>query len=206
MEEVQRRSNPGFKDAFKMGPGSHEDDSSGIDELCLQQKGEHQGYDLEPTFSSQSCPFQEGLQNLSGSSTKRPPSSSHPFPTCGVLSLDTSGPFHQAPDIIGKAKYMLVGTLTWCVPKSSPIEEPEDEQEDLPDDAPILESGEVEEDEEVEKEGEGEREGEVNPMVAPGNAEEATWDGHEGIQNFPGRTKMEVKEILKFESFGWHCR
>ena len=88
--------------------------------------------------------------------------------------------FIKAPDIIGKAKYMLVGTLTWCVPKSSPIEEPEDEQEDLPDDAPILESGEVEEDEEVEKEGEGEREGEVNPMVAPGNAEEATWDGHGG--------------------------
>ena len=125
-------------------------------------------------------PFRKDCRICQEAQQRDHPHRRNPFPTCGVLSLDTSGPFHQAPDIIGKAKYMLVGTLTWCVPKSSPIEEPEDEQEDLPDDAPILESGEVEEDEEVEKEGEGEREGEVNPMVAPGNAEEATWDGHGG--------------------------
>lgn len=48
-------------------------------------------------------------------------------PLCGVLSLDTTGPFHQASDVEGKAKYILVGTLTWLVPCDSPLQEPEDQ-------------------------------------------------------------------------------
>ena len=61
-------------------------------------------------------------------------------PMCGVLSLDTSGPFKTAPDMIGKAKYLLVGTLTWMVPvKSSIPETPEDEDDSLPEGAPDFE-------------------------------------------------------------------
>lgn len=40
------------------------------------------------------------------------------FPTSGVLSMDTSGPLVKAPDLGGyKARYLLVGALTWAIPK-----------------------------------------------------------------------------------------
>ena len=148
-------------------------------------------------------PFRKDCRVCQEAQQRDHPHRRNPFPTCGVLSLDTSGPFHQAPDIVGKAKYMLVGTLTWCVPKSSPLEEPEDDQEDLPVDAPTLETGEEEIEDEIEKDldqfiqGDGEREREVNPMVAPGNVEDATWDGHEGdpelSQKDQGQGDFEVR-------------
>ena len=44
----------------------------------------------------------------------------------GVLSLDTTGPFIRAPDLSGyKAAYILVGVLTWTVPKDSKLKEDE---------------------------------------------------------------------------------
>ena len=59
-------------------------------------------------------------------------------PLCGVLSLDTTGPFHPAKDVEGNAKYILVGTITWLVPQDSPLQEPED-QPPLQEEPPELE-------------------------------------------------------------------
>ena len=42
----------------------------------------------------------------------------------GVLSVDTAGPFVRAYDAGGyKTAYILVGALTWTVPKGSPLKE-----------------------------------------------------------------------------------
>ena len=37
-------------------------------------------------------------------------------PRCGVLSLGTTGPFHEAADLQGKGKYVSVGEMTWMAP------------------------------------------------------------------------------------------
>ena len=96
-------------------------------------------------------------------------------PLCGVLSLDTTGPFHLAKDVEGKAKYILVGTLTWLVPHDSPLKEPEDQ--------PLPQEGSPELEEllrEIEEEKSQEREGVTEPTDhAPGSVEDATWDMEE---------------------------
>ena len=111
-------------------------------------------------------------------------------PMCGVLSADTSGPFHLAPDVVGNAKYMLVATLTWVVPKSSTLKEADDGEDPLPLEAPVIEC-EPDEDEEGEHEPSGDRlnlfeddqeeeKGHSHPTGALGNGEEPTRDSSGG--------------------------
>ena len=71
-------------------------------------------------------------------------------PLGGVLSLDTAGPLQKASDLGGyKARYLLVGVLTWKVPKESQrFQEPEVGQ--LEDGGPMLEEGAAEEQEAAE--------------------------------------------------------
>ena len=69
-------------------------------------------------------------------------------PKAGVLSIDVSGPFHEAPDLFRgtKAKYMLVGAFTW--PSQKTAEQRKKEKEDLwqvvadLEEAPEIEDGE----------------------------------------------------------------
>ena len=65
--------------------------------------------------------------------------------------MDTTGPFVRSPDAGGvKARYLLVGCLTWMVPvDSTKLKEPEVEEVD--DEAPILEEGETPDEEENEE-------------------------------------------------------
>ena len=57
-------------------------------------------------------------------------------PKGGVLSLDTTGPFKQAPDGDRTvAKFLLVGAFTWTFPKTSASKERLDDEPDLPPDA-----------------------------------------------------------------------
>lgn len=52
-------------------------------------------------------------------------------PLAGVLSLDTAGPLIPPYDQGGfLARYFLVGSLTWAVPKGKTEENPEDQVED----------------------------------------------------------------------------
>ena len=68
----------------------------------------------------------------------------------GVLSVDTTGPFREAPDLNyansgtpRKAKYLIVGAFTWFKPKS---EKEEDSKElEIPEGAPVIEEVEDEE-------------------------------------------------------------
>lgn len=75
------------------------------------------------------------------------PDKPHPgfkHPLCGALSLDTSGPFKLAPDIVGKSKYLLIGTLTWMLPITSPVHDLQqegplpEEAADLDEEVPAL--------------------------------------------------------------------
>ena len=75
----------------------------------------------------QHFPFRRDCQVCQESLQRDLPHKKVKHPLCGVLSADTSGPFHLAPDVVGKAKYMLVLTLTWMVPKTSHLKEPEDD-------------------------------------------------------------------------------
>ena len=60
-------------------------------------------------------------------------------PLGGVLSVDTAGPFIRAYDAGGyQSAYILVGALTWTVPKGSPLKEDE-VAEELEEGAPKIE-------------------------------------------------------------------
>ena len=55
-------------------------------------------------------------------------------PKAGVLSIDVTGPFKRASDLVrGEAKYMLVGAFTWQSIRARPLQpEPVEEEEDDP--------------------------------------------------------------------------
>ena len=40
-------------------------------------------------------------------------------PLCGVLSLDTAGPYKEGHDLVMKSRYLMVGAFTWLVPKGT---------------------------------------------------------------------------------------
>ena len=142
-------------------------------------------------------------------------------PRCGVLSLDTRGPFHEASDIEGKGKYVLVGALTWMVPGHSPLR---DDAQELPSVPPEALEMELEEKHEGGSGGEAlGDEGQLGePMleegvglgdvgeegilsVALGNAEEAPRDHRLGEPNHPqeeeegeGKEEKEDFEVRVF--------
>ena len=93
--------------------------------------------------------------------------------TGGVLSLDTSGPLVLANDMGGfKAKYMLVGVLTWAVRKDIKELKEEVEEGPLEPDAPRIEDKEEEQPEEKEDEVLDEEEGREEHEPAPKEEEE----------------------------------
>ena len=111
----------------------------------------------------------------------------------GVLSLDTAGPLELAADVDGsKAKFMLIGALTWLVHRDVPLKEdlPEDP---LPDDAPSLDD--IPQEEEEHEVGKGRDEsGQASSPDALGNVEDATRDV--GVEE-PGPDHQSVEEELK---------
>ena len=119
-------------------------------------------------------------------------------PLCGVLSLDTSGPFPEADDLEGKAKFILVGALTWMVPKDNKkLIEDIGENIPVPEDAPILEeTSEDFGDDDFLEEGKGEK---PSSCDAPGNVEDATWDVEDEGKNPVGEEKDEEKGEEKEE-------
>jgi len=71
----------------------------------------------------------------------------------GVLSVDTAGPFVRAYDAGGyKTAYILVGALTWTVPKGSPLKE--DDVEELEEEAPNFDAKKGEEQDQLQIEDE----------------------------------------------------
>lgn len=56
-------------------------------------------------------------------------------PRCGVLSLDATGPFHEAADLQGKGKYILAGALTWMAPVHSPLNDDDQDPSSIPPEA-----------------------------------------------------------------------
>ena len=64
----------------------------------------------------------------------------------GVLSLDLSGPFKRAKDILKgtHAKFLLVGVYTWIDPRPGGHPAPDEEEVEVPDEAPDLEEGDGE--------------------------------------------------------------
>ena len=66
-------------------------------------------------------------------------------PKAGVLSVDISGPFKEAPDLQKKkAKYLLVASFTWTA-RNQDGEEEVEEIPEVPPDAPEIEDPEAEE-------------------------------------------------------------
>ena len=93
-------------------------------------------------------PFRRDCLVCQQSLQQQPPHRRVEVPLGGVLSLDTSGPLKQAQDLGSyKVKYLLVGALTWAVPKESDkLKEPE--VEEPPEGAPEIEEVQEEQEEE----------------------------------------------------------
>ena len=145
-------------------------------------------------------PFRRNCLMCQQSLQQQPPHRKVKHPLGAVLSIDTTGPFTRAYDAGGyKVAYILVGALTWTVPKDSTLREEEvpepegeapnfearkDEEvipsEDQPDQPPEEPQGifddEVPEEEECQRAPDGEEEvpkeeGEPRPEEKEGEAE-----------------------------------
>ena len=84
---------------------------------------------------------------------QQPPHRQVRHPLGGVLSVDAAGPFVRAYDAGGyKTAYILVGALTWTVPKGSPLKG--DEVEELEEEAPNFDAKKGEEQDQLQIEDE----------------------------------------------------
>ena len=97
-------------------------------------------------------------------------------PKIGVLSLDTAGPLREAPDLGKgkKARYLLVGAFTW-IAREGKAEGEVEESLEVPEDAPVIEEYEDEDQrqeslEDEKKEAEDEETG--GEVAAPEEGEE----------------------------------
>ena len=89
-------------------------------------------------------PFRRDCLVCQQSLQQQPPHRKVKHPLGGVLSVDTAGPFIRAYDSGGyKTGYILVGALTWTVPKGSPLKE--DQVEELEEEAPNFDAKKGEE-------------------------------------------------------------
>ena len=89
-------------------------------------------------------PFRRDCLVCQQSLQQQPPHRKVKHPLGGVLSIDTTGPFIRAYDAGGyKSAYILVGALTWTVPKDSKIRE--EEVPELEGEAPNFEARKDEE-------------------------------------------------------------
>ena len=89
-------------------------------------------------------------------------------PKAGVLSVDISGPFKEAPDLHKKkSKYLLVASFTWPARKQDGEEE-EEEIPEVPDDAPGIDDPDAEEKNQVaEQEGQPKEDQKEDPKDDP---------------------------------------
>ena len=112
---------------------------------------------------------------------QRNPHRKVPYPVGRVLSLDVAGPLVPAKDIGAlRARWMLVGTLTWVVPaESDKLKDPEvlKADGDEPQFEVYPEEGEEEKDEVQVKE--GEKDAEEDPIDVWGKEDEVKEGGEE---------------------------
>ena len=98
-------------------------------------------------------PFRRDCLVYQQSLQQEPPHRKVKHPLGGVLSVDTAGPFVRAYDAGGyKTAYILVGVLTWTVPKNSPLKE--DDVEELEVEAPNFDANKGEEQDQLQTEDE----------------------------------------------------
>ena len=179
------------KELSRWAPGIMNMVSKALKQEVLKEKMVMKAMTWEDHIAFNHVPFRRDCAICQQAQQRQAPHRKIKYPLCGVLSLDTSGPFPKADDLEGKAKFILVGALTWMVPKDSvKLKEDIGETLPVPEDAPPLEEeeeveelGEEKERKDDELQGDQEEVLGVRPSEAdaPGNAEEATWDvGKEG--------------------------
>ena len=77
-------------------------------------------------------PFRRDCLVCQQSLQQQPPHRKGKHPLGGQNSIDTTGPFIRAHDVGGyKAAYILLGALTWTVPKDSMLKKEEKKLENL---------------------------------------------------------------------------
>ena len=183
------------KDLSRWAPGIMDMVSKALKQEILKEKVVMKAMSWEDHIAFNHIPFRRDCVVCQQAQQRQAPHRRIKHPLCGVLSLDTTGPFPEADDLEGKAKFVLVGALTWMVPENSKkLMEDIGEALPVPEDAPILDEeieeqgevvGEIEDgnDEHQEEENKEERGKESSEADALGNVEDATRDVGEEEQN-----------------------
>ena len=133
-------------------------------------------------------------------------------PLCGVLSLDTAGPFKEGHDLVMKSRYLMVGAFTWMVPKGTKgLQEVEKE---MSEEAPQVEEWKdnrkkLEEDEAERSPREGPHRGELEEDEAERSPREGPHRGEheEAEEERPPEQKPQEEERLSEEELkNWEVR
>ena len=152
----RKRSSRGEGDSKRLSrwaPGMMNMIAGALNRHYQQEAGSLRAMSWSDHLKHNHIPFRRDCKVCQEAQQRQHPHRRCQHPICGVLSLDTTGPFHPASDVQGKAKFILVGTLTWLVPCDSPLQEPEDRplsQEELPEHEGLLCEVEKEKEEEEE--------------------------------------------------------
>ena len=129
------------KDLSRWSPGVMSMVASSLMEEVFKEKISIRALSWQEHIAFNHVPYRKDCLVCQESQQKGWPHRKVKFPAAGVLSLDTAGPLIKASDLGGyKAKYLLVGTFTWAVPKGSEKLKEMEEEEEV-EDAPEIEDG-----------------------------------------------------------------
>ena len=125
------------KDLERWAPGMMREVARRIVQMIQKKKIQTKALSWSEHIQLGHVPFRRDCRVCQETRQKQNPHRRVGVPLCGVLSLDTAGPYREGHDLVMKSRYLMVGAFTWLVPKGTKglVEE----EKEVPEDAPQVE-------------------------------------------------------------------
>ena len=173
------------KDLERWAPGMMREIAKRIIQEIQKKKIQTKALSWDEHVQLGHVPFRRDCRVCQETRQKQNPHRKVGVPLCGVLSLDTAGPYREGHDLVMKSRYLMVGAFTWLVPSGT--KGLEEEEKEVPEEAP-----QVEEWRDNRRKDERDEEAERSPREGPhrGEKEEAERSPREG----PHRGEIRIDE------------
>lgn len=199
-EEKTREKVRNSKELERWAPGMMREVARLIVEKIQEKKTQIQMLSWDEHVQLGHVPFRRDCRICQETRQKQNPHRRVGSPLCGVLSLDTAGPYKEGHDLVMKSRYLMVGAFTWLVPKGTRALE--ETLEEVPEGAP-----EVEEWKDHRKR--EEEEAERSPREGPHRGEKETEDERSPFEGpHRGEKESEAERPRRGEKIGedWEVR
>ena len=184
------------KDLERWAPGMMREIAGQIVKVIRKKKIQAKALSWDEHVQLGHVPFRRDCRICQETRQKQNPHRRVGAPLCGVLSLDTAGPFKEGHDLVMKSRYLMVGAFTWMVPKGTKgLQEVEKEMSE--------EAPPVEEWRDNRKEP-GEDEAERSPREGPHRGEPGEDEAERSPREGPHRGEPGGDEAERFPREGPH--